>query len=483
MSRLVKVVVLLLSITLGKCYISEENGIKIKRHSTLGPAAYLAINSEASTENGNITKLRRLEINWYNIDDDNIENYRIALYDKDPQIPSDSKVVADIEPILELDPKEHPGYYVTTIQLPYLTSESLGYVGRCAFDYWVQVVQVETAQVSIHPNNFNQYLHLQQLKRFIPITESRCLRVEPSWMFDNKEEFGKLRLNEILLAGTHDAAAFLQYEGEGDDNWITEAVFTQELDLEKQLQWGSRYLDIRVGYYPYTKEKFWLVHGPIETHPLEVGIKQVLNFLKNSNDILLWDTEHFEQDTWDDEAHQLYQDVLWDAFKDFWASPKVYDSSRSYNVTLNELWDGYEDSKESMGGKILFINGGGGCSDYEKCWPPIRHDYANSDDTVVLRNFLDSILKTTSKERPLKLYCQLTMQENDVIFKGLGLRDLADRSNRNVTQWWNTDYSYPDDLSTGVIATMHDYIVSTDMVHFAIERNKRVATLLKQYFF
>lgn len=88
-------------------------------------------------------------------------------------------------------------------------------------------------------------------------------------------------------------------------------------------------------------------------------ILQVLNFLKNSNDILLWDTEHFEQDTWDDEAHQLYQDVLWDAFKDFWVSPKVYDSSRSYNVTLNELWEGYEDSKESIGGKIIFVNGGG----------------------------------------------------------------------------------------------------------------------------
>merc|ERR1712136_519583 len=415
MSRFVKVVVLLVSITFGKCYISEQNGIKIKIDSTPGPAAYLAINSEASTENGNITRLRRLEINWFNIDDDNTKNYRIALYDKDPQIPSDSRVVADIEPILELDPKEHPGYYVTTIQLPYLTSESLGYAGRCAFDYWVQVVQVEIAQVPINPNNFSQYLHLQQLKRSSPISELRCL-------------------------------------------------------------------DIRVGYYPYTKEKFWLVHGVIETHPLEVGIKQVLNFLKNSKDILLWDTEHFEQDTWDDEAHQLYQDVLWDAFKDFWASPKVYDSSRSYNVTLNELWEGYEVSKESIGGKILFINGGGGCSDHERCWPPIRHDYAESDDTAELRTFLDSALKTTSKEHPLKLYCQLTLEVNDVIFKGLGLRDLADRSNRNVTQWWNTDYSYPDDLSTGVIATMHDYIASTDMVQFAIERNRRVATLLKQQF-
>ena len=26
---------------------------------------------------------------------------------------------------------------------------------------------------------------------------------------------------------------------------------------------------------PYTKEKFWLVHGVIETHPLEEGIQQV----------------------------------------------------------------------------------------------------------------------------------------------------------------------------------------------------------------
>ena len=70
------------------------------------------------------------------------------------------------------------------------------------------MVQVEIAQVPINPNNFSQYLHLQQLKRSSPISELRCLRVEPNWMFDNKEEFGSLRLNEILLAGTHDAAAF-----------------------------------------------------------------------------------------------------------------------------------------------------------------------------------------------------------------------------------------------------------------------------------
>ena len=42
----------------------------------LVPAAFLAINAEASTKNGNITKLRRLEINWYNIDQQNDQKLR-----------------------------------------------------------------------------------------------------------------------------------------------------------------------------------------------------------------------------------------------------------------------------------------------------------------------------------------------------------------------------------------------------------------------
>ena len=62
----------------------------------------------------------------------------------------------------------------------------------------------------------------------------------------------------------------------------------------------------------------------------------------------------------------------------------------------------------------MIIQGG---SDHEKFWPPLRHDYAESDDTAELRQFMDSILKTTNKENPLKLYCQLTLEVSDVILK------------------------------------------------------------------
>ena len=77
--------------------------------------------------------------------------------------------------------------------------------------------------------------------------------------------------------------------------------------------------------------------------------------MSNSNDILVWDTEHFNQETWDQEAHELYQDMLWDAFEKYWAFPLIYDASASYNITLNELWAPHSVEEDASGGRILFI--------------------------------------------------------------------------------------------------------------------------------
>ena len=82
------------------------------------------------------------------------------------------------------------------------------YIGKCAFDYWVQVVQSDVTKISNHATNFKEYFTLQKTRKWLPVTESRCLRAEPSWMSDHKEEFGELRLKDILFVGTHDAAAF-----------------------------------------------------------------------------------------------------------------------------------------------------------------------------------------------------------------------------------------------------------------------------------
>lgn len=51
-----------------------------------------------------------------------------------------------------------------------------------------------------------------------------------------------------------------------------------------------------------------------------------------------------------------------------------------------------------------------------------------------------------------------------------GLREMASIVNRNVTYWWRTEFA---DLAN--VYTLHDFVVSTDMVQVAIERNLLLA--------
>ena len=120
----------------------------------------------------------------------------------------------------------------------------------------------------------------------------------------------------------------------GDDNWATSAVFAQEESLEQQLLFGVRGLDIRVGYYPTTDEKFWLVHGIIKTHPLTEGLQQIQNFLRNSNDIIYMSFWIFEQ-IWTDEAHDELFLILEKYLGQWWVLP----NEKQYDITLNEIWN------------------------------------------------------------------------------------------------------------------------------------------------
>ncbi len=47
---------------------------------------------------------------------------------------------------------------------------------------------------------------------------------------------------------------------------------------------------------------------------------------------------------------------------------------------------------------------------------------------------------------------------------------MADIVNRNVTEWFATDYVDLNHIHTG-----HDYVLSTDMIQLAIENNLRLS--------
>ena len=64
---------------------------------------------------------------------------------------------------------------------------SFSFSSRCVFPYWIQLEDIRSGH---------------------SVTEPRCLKLEPSWMFDRKKEIGHLFLNDLSMAETHDAAAY-----------------------------------------------------------------------------------------------------------------------------------------------------------------------------------------------------------------------------------------------------------------------------------
>ena len=230
---------------------------------------YLAINplafTEGGTASGEVVK-RRLEVNWYGEQpqpDDIIE--LTTLFSPSSQIVK----ISDFP----------DNFFVFPGNLPYPTLEEMGFTGTCVFDLLVEWKRLSQDGPDVSEE----------------VLASACLRSEPRWMEEHSESLQELKIGDLMLVGAHDAGAYRDYQGIGDDNWATSAVFAQEEDLLHQLIWGARFLDIRAGFYPTTDERFWLVHGIIKTHPMMEGINDVKEFLANTKEIVVWEINTFEQ--------------------------------------------------------------------------------------------------------------------------------------------------------------------------------------------
>lgn len=56
---------------------------------------------------------------------------------------------------------------------------------------------------------------------------------------------------------------------------------------------GVRYLDIRVGYYRATEPQFWINHGISRQQPLIKILRQVRDFVLETNEIVIFDVQEF----------------------------------------------------------------------------------------------------------------------------------------------------------------------------------------------
>ena len=68
----------------------------------------------------------------------------------------------------------------------------------------------------------------------------------------------------------------------------------QDEDVWSQLLYGIRYLDLRVGYYKTTPEKFWIVHDFVKMNPLYEVVNDVRRFLTSTKELVIMDFHRYE---------------------------------------------------------------------------------------------------------------------------------------------------------------------------------------------
>ena len=67
----------------------------------------------------------------------------------------------------------------------------------------------------------------------------------------------------------------------------------QDEDVWSQLLYGIRYLDLRVGYYKLTPEKFWVVHDFVKLNPLYEVINDIRRFLSSTKEVVIMDFHRY----------------------------------------------------------------------------------------------------------------------------------------------------------------------------------------------
>jgi len=200
------------------------------------------------------------------------------------------------------------------------------------------------------------------------------------------------------------------------------------------------------------------------------GINDVKEFLANTQEILVWEINGFEQH-WTPEAHLQYKTLLIEQFGRWLVTP----GDLGWETSLREIWA--REDLPSGEGRIIITYNDGGYTDPAFFFREVNERWGNVDEPSDLRRYLEdevaNAMENPTSFRPWKPNCQMTPNQEDIIGgRWSGLREMADAVNRNVTSWWRDDWQ--DLPSTFPI---HDFVRSTNMVQESIERNLRMARM------
>ncbi|XP_017049040.1 uncharacterized protein LOC108093467 [Drosophila ficusphila] len=294
------------------------------------------------------------------------------------------------------------------------------------------------------------------------ILAKSCLKAFPRWMNELRPKVENLRLRDLFIPGSHFAGAYIPNFDLKRQTIMTKTRLAQDEEIKGQLMHGVRYLEVPLVYH---RNLFDSYNNDLFTMPLGTILKEISNFVKETNEIVILGIKDFwcfHLRTCDDGEQKLARHLR-DEFGD-----RIVDPSLTWNASLGDIWA----RKQNV---LLTFDDPEMLKKFPELYFQSVEERSGNNRTweIVETYFRDQYagLKNLKNARPLADLAVLTATEEDLWYGRVGLRELADDGNRRFSQL------YRNELGRSANIVSAEFIRGTTLAETAIQFNTRKTKL------
>lgn len=178
-------------------------------------------------------------------------------------------------------------------------------------------------------------------------TNFDCLKMQPQWMTEMKDIWN-IQLKQLYIPGTHCSGCYMTRKNAKEKS-LKNFGFAQNLDIWHQLVLGVRHFDFSIELYDkigqlfYDPESsffdklFWVQNGDQRIAPLLGVLRDVVKFVKRSQEIVILKFSSFgKKFSEDPEVHEVFKQVLDEEIGSL-AFINHQDGVKSFDLTIGDM--------------------------------------------------------------------------------------------------------------------------------------------------
>lgn len=292
------------------------------------------------------------------------------------------------------------------------------------------------------------------------IYSSSCLRAYPRWMNEIKAHIKDYRFRDLFIPGSHDSASYrMGFDPRRNETLVSKYTLTQDEDIRGQLLHGVRYLDLRIGYYRRGEPQFWANHGISRQQPLEQVLRDIYDFVTETNEIVIVDFQEFPVGF--GKTLAIHKNLI--QYVKQTIGDMVLDLSDTWRSTFERIWA--QPKRIILGYDHIAV-----VDEFHSfTWIATQQRWANTDTLSDLKRHLvraNDEGAVRFSPRPVTDMAELTPEPWGVISDRYGgLRKMADDTNKKISEWYFKDFG----PTANIVAV--DFFRGTTIVQTAIYWN------------